>query len=80
MWGLDNSTITFQCLDCHKNLKEVNDCAHGEVTWGSWETIKGVDIPRSYRCEHCHAPLFNKDLPKGVKITPHSSVSAARDH
>jgi hypothetical protein len=71
MWSHDLKTVTFQCIDCHKRIEEVNDCAHGEVAWASWENIKGVDIPHSFRCEHCHAPLFNKDLPKDVKITPY---------
>ncbi len=81
MWGFpDSKSITFQCVDCHKRIVEVNDCAHKAVTWSSWETIKGMDIPQSFRCENCGASMFTKDLPKDVKITPHSSVSAARDH
>src|SRR5271163_4106557 len=52
MYSVEAKTITSQCLDCHKNVTEHNDCAHGEVTWGSWETIKGTEIPRSFRCQH----------------------------
>jgi hypothetical protein len=80
MWSNDLKKVTLQCIDCHKRVEEAIDCNHSEVTWASWENIKGVDIPHSYRCELCGCPLWNKDLPKNVKITPHSSVSAARDH
>lgn len=70
MYSVEEKTRTMQCLDCHDQITENNNCVHPEVSWGSWETIKSTPIPTSFRCEACGVQLFNKDLPKDVNILP----------
>jgi len=64
MWDADSKTKTNLCLDCHKLVEELNDCAHGEVT--VWAT--NFSQPLTYKCEHCGVELEFKNLPKGVRI------------
>lgn len=81
MWDVEAKTKTSICLDCHKKIEEMNDCAHGEVQVSMRETF-GVtrmafcadavffaDVPCWYRCEHCGVGLKKKDLPPGVRVT-----------
>ena len=71
MWDVEAKTKTSMCLDCHKHVTEVNDCAHGEVRPSMWETADGQTklVPRAYRCDNCGVGLEAKDLPSGVMIT-----------
>lgn len=73
MWGMTGdkqNTVTYLCVDCHKRIKEVNECAHGEVSLSAWEDLNGQKIPHSFRCEHCGQPLAPSQLPKDSTVVP----------
>jgi Zn ribbon nucleic-acid-binding protein len=69
MWDVEKKTKTYMCLDCHKNVEERNDCAHGEVHVHGVETVNNRLVPFSYVCEHCQIELERKDLPPGATVT-----------
>jgi hypothetical protein len=81
MWDVDSKTKTSMCPDCHKQIEEYNDCAHGEVRVCVVETVGKQWVPRCYGCELCGVEFEMKDLPEGVRIV-HLSVdhSTARGH
>lgn len=76
-WDVEQKTKMSLCLDCHKHLLEVNDCAHGEVSVFVVETVENQLVVRSYRCEHCNVELQPKDLPHGTRII---HLNALGDH
>ena len=84
MWDTEEKTVTRQCLDCHKHITEVNDCAHGEVSvWATSDNELKDDW--SFRCEHCGITLDYTNLPHNVKIRTSrvgnaAQQSASRDH
>jgi len=68
IWDVDSRTKTNMCLDCHKNIEESNECAHGELSVCVVETVGKQFVPRCYRCEHCGVEFEMTDLPKGMRI------------
>ncbi len=69
MWDIENRTITYRCIDCHKHTLVANPCGHSRrVSPYATERFAGMTTPRSYLCEDCGMELQSSELPRDAKV------------